>query len=196
MGNESPIQTWEEKENNALGKAGRVSFEFENLLKEGTIIEFVSISRGMNEGGISLSQEELEKIRPITVINVTPPELVDFGHFIELTTETTSIKALPNHINIPGNNALLYINNQHIATQKVGNDGSFSFELKTKLNESDEVQVLMEDNQGAVIDSYSTITSVLKDQKLIMIMEIETLKWRIINIMMQFFQVLELILLS
>ncbi|MGL9768939.1 WxL domain-containing protein [Enterococcus sp. DIV0806c] len=162
VGNESPIQTWEEKENNALGKAGRVSFEFENLLKEGTIIEFVSISRGMKEGGISLSQEELEKIRPITVMNVTPPELVDFGHFIELTTETTSIKAFPNQINIPGNNALLYINNQHIATQKVGNDGSFSFELNTKLNESDKVQVLMEDNQGGIIDTYSTITSVFK----------------------------------
>lgn len=162
VGNESPIQTWEEKEANDPGKGGRILFEFEDLLKKGSIIEFVSISRGSNEGTISLSEEELELISPITVLNVTPPELVDFGHNINLTTNTTNIEAFPNSINIPGNNALLYINNQFIEKQQVKNDGSFSFELKSKLMEGDEVQVLMEDNEGVLIDHFSTIDSVFR----------------------------------
>ncbi|MGL9894986.1 WxL domain-containing protein [Enterococcus mundtii] len=162
VGNESPIKTWEEKEANDPGKGGRILFEFEDLLKKGTTIEFVSISRGSNEGAIYLSEEELELISPITVLNVTPPELVDFGHNIKLTTNTNTIEAFPNSINIPGNNALLYINNQFIEKQQVKNDGSFSFELKSKLMEGDEVQVSMEDNEGVLIDNFSTIDSVFK----------------------------------
>ncbi|WP_235186418.1 WxL domain-containing protein [Enterococcus mundtii] len=162
VGSESPIQTWEEKEANDPGKGGRILFEFEDLLKKGSTIEFVSISRGSNEGTISLSEEELELISPITVLNVTPPELVDFGHNINLTTNTTNIEAFPNSINIPGNNALLYINNQFMEKQQVKNDGSFSFELKSKLMEGDEVQVSMEDNEGVLIDNFSTIDSVFR----------------------------------
>lgn len=162
IGQESGIQTWEEKENNDPGKGGRILFEFEDLLKKGSTIEFISIRRGMNEGSISLSEEELESIGPIKVINVTPPELVDFGKDINFTTNTKTIEAYPNQTNIPGNNALLYINNQFIEKQQVKNDGSFSFELENKLNEGDEVQVLMEDNEGAMIDKYSTINSVFR----------------------------------
>lgn len=162
VGDESPIQTWEEKEANAPGRAGRILFEFDDLLKEGTIIEFVSISRGSNEDGIFLSEEELELISPITVLNVTPPELVDFGQNINFNTSTTTIEAFPNPINVPGNNALLYINKQFIEKRQVKSDGSFSFELTNELNEGDEVQVLMEDNEGVLIDKYSTIDSVFR----------------------------------
>lgn len=153
------IKLWEE----TIGLGGRVEFNLNKLLEEGDSVEIVDYWRyDADPTSSSALHGDLTLVpAPMMAVSVTPPPLVDLGTFSpsDIKSGAQVISGTANNVNAPGNHIELYVNSLFKETTSVNPDGSFQLNLTQPLNYQDNVQLVVRDDTGAVIDTTSSLSS-------------------------------------